>query len=142
MRQSPSKGGEPRVPSTRLAAAVYLVFERTSLGALVRATVMDRDMVRALGVDVRKVLYGVFALGAALAAVLGVVGVVGGVVGAPVLGPGPGVDETVLVEQNPGLAFSGARDVAVMQKGRIVHEAPWAEFRSSPGDRRSLLGVD
>lgn len=73
-----------------LAAVVHLVFERSSLGALVRATVADRDMVRALGVDTRKVLYGVFAFGAALAAL-------GGVLGAPILGPGPGVDETVLV---------------------------------------------
>ncbi|GGP89832.1 branched-chain amino acid ABC transporter permease [Streptomyces melanogenes] len=72
------------------AALVYLVFERSSLGALVRAAVADRDMVRALGVDTRKVLYGVFAFGAALAAL-------GGVLGAPILGPGPGVDETVLV---------------------------------------------
>lgn len=73
-----------------LATIVYLVFERSSLGALVRATVADRDMVRAQGVDIRKVLYGVFAAGAALAAV-------GGVLGAPILGPGPGVDESVLV---------------------------------------------
>ncbi|MFD9728196.1 ABC transporter ATP-binding protein [Streptomyces sp. NPDC059072] len=48
----------------------------------------------------------------------------------------------VLVEQNLGLAFSVARNVAVMQKGRIVHEAACAEFRASPEDRRRLLGVD
>ncbi len=73
-----------------LAVLVYLVFERSSLGALVRATVADRDMVRAMGVDTRKVLYGVFAVGAALATI-------GGVLGAPILAPGPGVDENVLV---------------------------------------------
>jgi branched-subunit amino acid ABC-type transport system permease component len=73
-----------------LALAVYLVFERSSLGALVRATVADRDMVRALGVDTRKVLFGVFAAGSVLA-------VVGGVLGAPILGPGPGIDAHVLV---------------------------------------------
>jgi branched-subunit amino acid ABC-type transport system permease component len=73
-----------------LAVLVYVLFERSSLGALVRATVADRDMVRAMGVDTRKVMYGVFAFGAALAAV-------GGVLGAPILAPGPGVDETVLV---------------------------------------------
>ncbi|MFG2750756.1 ABC transporter ATP-binding protein [Streptomyces xanthophaeus] len=48
----------------------------------------------------------------------------------------------VLVEQNLGLAFSVAQNVAVMQKGRIVHEAACADFRSSPEDRRRLLGVD
>jgi branched-subunit amino acid ABC-type transport system permease component len=73
-----------------LAIAVYLIFERSSLGALVRATVADRDMVRALGVDTRKVLFGVFAAGAVLA-------VTGGVLGAPILGPGPGIDAHVLV---------------------------------------------
>lgn len=73
-----------------LAVLVYVLFERSTLGALVRATVADRDMVRAMGVDTRKVMYGVFAFGAALAAI-------GGVLGAPILAPGPGVDETVLV---------------------------------------------
>lgn len=73
-----------------LALVVWALFERSSLGALVRATVADRDMVRALGVDTRVVLFAVFAFGAGLAAL-------GGVFGAPILGPGPGVDETVLV---------------------------------------------
>jgi branched-chain amino acid transport system permease protein len=73
-----------------LALVVYLVFERSSLGALVRATVADRQMVRALGVDTRVVLVGVFAAGAVLA-------VTGGVLGAPILAAGPGVDAHVLV---------------------------------------------
>lgn len=73
-----------------LAVGVYVAFERSSLGALVRATVADREMVRAIGVDTRKVLFGVFAAGAALASV-------GGVLGAPIMAPGPGVDEHVLI---------------------------------------------
>lgn len=73
-----------------LAAVVYLAFERSSIGALVRATVADRDMVRAMGVDTRKILFGVFAFGAALATI-------GGVLGAPILAPGPHVDQRVLV---------------------------------------------
>lgn len=48
----------------------------------------------------------------------------------------------VLVEQNLGLALSAAQQVAVMQKGRIVHRADAAEFASRPDDRRRLLGVD
>ncbi|MCY0931837.1 ABC transporter ATP-binding protein [Streptomyces sp. H27-H1] len=48
----------------------------------------------------------------------------------------------VLVEQNLGLAFSVAKNIAVMQKGRIVHQAACAEFASRPEDRRRLLGVD
>lgn len=73
-----------------LTVLVYLVFERSTLGALVRATVSDREMVQALGVDTRRVLLAVFAFGGALAAV-------GGVLGAPIIGPAPGVDESVLV---------------------------------------------
>ncbi len=73
-----------------LAVGLYLVFERSRFGTLVRATVADRQMVRAMGVDTRKVLAVVYAVGAALA-------VVGGVLGAPILGPGPGVDDNVLV---------------------------------------------
>ncbi|MFD4870545.1 ABC transporter ATP-binding protein [Streptomyces sp. NPDC058412] len=47
----------------------------------------------------------------------------------------------VLVEQNLGLVLSAAQQVAVMQKGRIVHRAAAAAFASSPEDRRRLLGV-
>ena len=73
-----------------LAVGIHLVFVRSRMGALVRATVADRDMVRALGVNPWAVTVGVFAVGSLLA-------VVGGVLGAPILGPGPGVDEDVLV---------------------------------------------
>lgn len=73
-----------------LALLVYLTIERTHVGALIRATVADREMVRALGVDTRRIFFGAFAVGAALA-------VLGGVLGAPILAPGPGVDESVLV---------------------------------------------
>ncbi len=73
-----------------LAVGVYLLFERSSIGALVRATVADRTMVQAMGIDTRKVLFGVFAAGSALATV-------GGVLGAPIIAPGPGVAENVLV---------------------------------------------
>ncbi|MGA8116608.1 MAG: branched-chain amino acid ABC transporter permease [Actinocatenispora sp.] len=73
-----------------LAVLLYLTFERSRFGTLVRATVADRQMVRAMGVDTRKVLAVGYAAGGALA-------VVGGVLGAPILGPGPGVDSNVLV---------------------------------------------
>ena len=43
-----------------------------------------------MGIDTRKVLFGVFAAGSALATV-------GGVLGAPIIAPGPGVAENVLV---------------------------------------------
>lgn len=73
-----------------IAVAVYVGFERTELGAVVRAAVSDRPMLSALGVNVNRVLIGVFAVGTALAAF-------GGLVGAPVLGVRPGLDWDVLI---------------------------------------------
>lgn len=96
-----------------LALGVYLVFQRSSLGALVRATVADRDMVRAMGVDTRKVLFGVFAFGAGLAAL-------GGVLGAPILAPGPGVDENVLVLSLVVIVIGGLGSVQGALVGALV----------------------
>ncbi|HEY8480152.1 MAG TPA: branched-chain amino acid ABC transporter permease [Spirillospora sp.] len=73
-----------------LAVAVYVLVERSPLGAVIRATVADRAMVAALGVNTGRVLVGVFAAGAALAAV-------GGVLAGPILGAQPGLDEKVLL---------------------------------------------
>ena len=73
-----------------LATAVHFVVERTSLGALIRATVADRQMVAAVGVDERRVKLGVFAVGAMLATAAGVLG-------APVYGARPGLDATALM---------------------------------------------
>jgi branched-chain amino acid transport system permease protein len=73
-----------------LALAVYLVVDRTRLGALTRATVADAQMVRAMGIDTRPLVAGVFAFGTTLACV-------GGVLGAPILGAYPGLDQYVLI---------------------------------------------
>ncbi|HMG52381.1 MAG TPA: branched-chain amino acid ABC transporter permease [Kofleriaceae bacterium] len=73
-----------------LATAVHFVVERTSLGALIRATVADRHMVASVGVDERRVKLGVFAVGALLATTAGVLG-------APVYGARPGLDATALM---------------------------------------------
>ncbi|MQA13591.1 MAG: ATP-binding cassette domain-containing protein [Pseudonocardiaceae bacterium] len=47
----------------------------------------------------------------------------------------------LLVEQDLYLAFSVADQVAVMQRGRIVHRASTPEFRRDPGTAHRLLGV-
>lgn len=73
-----------------IAAAVYLVFERTKLGAIIRALVEDRVMVSALGIDVTRVMATVLTAGAVLAAF-------GGVIGAPILNVSPGLDWEVLI---------------------------------------------
>jgi branched-chain amino acid transport system ATP-binding protein len=47
----------------------------------------------------------------------------------------------VLVEQDLHLAFRLADEVTVMQKGRIVHRSPTAEFRADRPRAHALLGV-
>lgn len=73
-----------------LAVATWLVVEKTSVGALVRASVADREMVSAMGIDNRKVKVAVLGIGSMLATVAGVLG-------GPVYGVRPGLDETVLI---------------------------------------------
>jgi branched-chain amino acid transport system permease protein len=57
-----------------VAAVLWLLHERTPLGALVRAGVDDREMVAALGIDVHRLFALVFGLAAFLAGLSGVVG--------------------------------------------------------------------
>ncbi len=73
-----------------LAVAAHLTITRTRYGVLLRATVADPAMAAATGVHTRRVRAAAMAAG-------GVLAVVGGVLGAPLLGPAPGVDTTVLV---------------------------------------------
>jgi branched-chain amino acid transport system permease protein len=72
-----------------VAVVLWLVLERTRIGAMIRATVDDPEMARGVGIDVRRISVGVFALGASLAAVAGVVA--GGFVGVY-----PGADFEIL----------------------------------------------
>lgn len=73
-----------------LALVLWLVLERTRLGALVRAGVADAEMLAALGVDTRRLFTLTFAFGAALAGLAGVVAV-------PMLGVRPGADVEALI---------------------------------------------
>jgi len=51
---------------------MYWIVEKTEFGAAVRATALDREMATLLGIDVRKVILFVFALGPALGGMAGV----------------------------------------------------------------------
>src|SRR3954467_12499463 len=72
-----------------VAAGLWLLLERTRIGAMVRAGVDDREMAEALGIDVKAVFTAVFGLGALLA---GLAGVVGGAY----LSLAPGADTQIL----------------------------------------------
>lgn len=53
-------------------AGMHLVLNRTRIGLLIRAGVENREMVEALGYDIRKIFVGVFVAGSALAGLGGV----------------------------------------------------------------------
>jgi branched-chain amino acid transport system permease protein len=82
-----------RVFMIAIAAAIglvlWLVMEKTRIGAMVRATVDDAQMARGVGIDTSRISMFIFALGAALAAL-------GGVIGGAFLGIYPGLDFEIL----------------------------------------------
>jgi branched-chain amino acid transport system permease protein len=72
-----------------VAAGLYLLMERTRLGAMIRAGVDDMQMARAVGIPVSRLFTTVFCLGAALAGA-------GGILGGPMLSAYPGLDGEML----------------------------------------------
>jgi len=68
---------------------LWLVMEKTRMGAAVRATVDDAQMARGVGIDTSRVSMFIFALGAFLAAL-------GGVIGGGFLSVYPGLDFEIL----------------------------------------------
>lgn len=73
-----------------LAVAMWFVITRTRLGMRVRAGASNREMVRALGIDIRLLYRFVFAVGVALAALAGMIA-------APVSSVYPGMGNQVLI---------------------------------------------
>ena len=71
------------------AIGLYLLMERTRIGAMIRAGVDDMDMARAVGIPVSRLFTMVFCLGAALAGA-------GGIIGGPMLSAYPGLDADML----------------------------------------------
>ena len=71
------------------AVALYLLMERTRLGAMIRAGVDDMEMARGVGIPVSRLFTTVFLLGATLAGI-------GGALGGPILNAYPGLDTDML----------------------------------------------
>jgi len=72
-----------------IALALWLLLDRTRLGAMIRAGVDDPDMARVVGIRVSQLFTIVFALGSGLAAFAGIIG-------APILSVYPGLDQDML----------------------------------------------
>jgi branched-chain amino acid transport system permease protein len=73
-----------------IAALLWWLQDGTRIGGMVRASVDDEEVARALGINVSLLFTLVFALGAFLAAL-------GGVMGGPIVGVYPGADFEVLL---------------------------------------------
>lgn len=73
-----------------IAAALYFIVSKTRLGMLIRAGESNRDMVEALGVNIKSLYTIVFAIGVMLAAI-------SGIIAAPMSSIVPGMGESVLI---------------------------------------------
>jgi branched-chain amino acid transport system permease protein len=71
------------------AVVLYVLMERTRIGAMIRAGVDDMEMARGVGIPVSRLFTLVFLLGSALAGI-------GGVLGGPILNAYPGLDADML----------------------------------------------
>ncbi len=71
------------------AVGLWMMLDRTRLGAMIRAGVDDPDMARVVGIRVSQLFTIVFALGAGLAAFAGIIG-------GPILSVYPGLDQDML----------------------------------------------
>ncbi|MFI0935703.1 branched-chain amino acid ABC transporter permease [Streptomyces sp. NPDC021019] len=92
------------VMAVLLAAFGTWVLTRTRMGAAVRAAADDPQMLAATGLDPRAVHTGVLAAAGALAGAAGVLG-------APIIGPGPGTSENVLMLSLVVVVLGGLRSL-------------------------------
>ncbi len=96
-----------------LFVLVYVLFERTQLGAILRAAVEDQTMVAGLGINVRLVMLAVLALGSALATFAGVIG-------GPILSVTPGVGDEVLILALIVIVIGGLGSIVGAFVGAII----------------------
>jgi len=80
--------------------SVWILLQRSRLGMIIRAGVQDREMVEALGINVRRIFTLVFALGVGLAAL-------GGALAAPSMGLSNAMGESLLLNALIALAIGG-----------------------------------
>jgi branched-chain amino acid transport system permease protein len=92
---------------------VWLLLQRSRLGMIIRAGVQDREMVEALGINVRRVFTLVFALGVGLATL-------GGALAGPSLGISPEMGESVLLGALIALVIGGLTSFPGAAAGAVI----------------------
>lgn len=93
---------------------LYLLLNHTQIGNVVRAATQDREMVGALGINVRLLYTGVFAVGAFL-------GGLGGAVLAPMGALYPGMDFDVIIEVFLVVVLGGLGSMAGTALGALIY---------------------
>lgn len=96
-----------------VAAVVWYVLERTPAGAVVRASVADREMVEAVGIDVRRVILVTFVIASALA-------LAGGVLSGPINGASVGLDDEILLLALVVIVVGGLGSVVGTLVGSLI----------------------
>jgi len=96
-----------------VALALWVVLQRTRIGMIVRAGNLDSEMVEAMGIDVRRVFTGMFAVGVALAAM-------GGVVAGPVFSVYPGMGTSILIEAFIVVVIGGLGSIRGSLVGALI----------------------
>jgi branched-subunit amino acid ABC-type transport system permease component len=92
---------------------LYLFLNHTRTGRIVRAATQDRDMLSALGINVRRLYTGVFILGAWL-------GGLGGAIAAPMGAIYPGMDLDVIIDAFIVVVIGGLGSMAGTALGAII----------------------
>src|SRR3990170_868840 len=96
-----------------LALGLWAVFYRTRWGLLVRAAAMDREMLGALGVDVRRLLTTTFIVGSWLAGF-------GGALSAPLVSLEPNMDASIIMEAFSVVVIGGLGSFAGSLLGSVL----------------------
>lgn len=96
-----------------VAVGLWFLVNRTRVGMLVRAGADDRDMVSALGVDIRRLYFFVFGLGAVLCGLAGVMA-------APLLAVEIGMGERILITTFVVIIIGGVGSVRGALLGALL----------------------
>lgn len=97
-----------------IALALWLLLNRTTIGRLVRAAALDREMLGALGADVGRLYTAMFAMGSFLAGL-------GGALVTPIRTIAPGMDVEIIVEAFIVVVIGGLGSLWGTLLGAIIY---------------------
>lgn len=118
-----------------VALGLYLLINRTRIGMLIRAGATHREMVRALGVDIRLLYTAVFGLGALLA---GLAGLMAG----PILAVQVGMGEQILIMTFVVVVIGGVGSVRGAFFGALIVGLVDTSLRAfAPGLLRQVMSA-